>query len=154
MIKFADDDFPAVRKALAERQAYQADERSSVHAKRNLIRIGGIQKGSHSLPGAGNDCVHFLALAIRATSLHIPTEQMVIHRVEYRLGDLRAGSIVEKHRAAAAIQCGKHSPHALDRKLSHPCPFLSHDLCLTLPPAPPRALASSGLKPLQSLKRH
>ena len=57
----------------------------------------GIHQQGNALPRPGNCCVHFLRLPVPAAALHVAMEKMVRDCVQYRLGRLRAGGVIEEN---------------------------------------------------------
>ena len=104
------------RKHLADAEADQADERGGVHAEADFGRIVGVDQQRHAFARIGDRLVDRDAAAIAAAALHIVRDQMVGHRVEHALRDLRAGGIVHEDEIAGLLQGGKHGADGVDRE--------------------------------------
>ncbi len=116
VVHVGDDDLVAFAKHLADAEADQADERRGVHAEADLGRILGIDEQRHAFACFGDRLVDLDAAAIAAAALHIVRDQMVGHRVEHALRDLRAGGVVEEDEGAGLLQGRKHRADGLDRE--------------------------------------
>ena len=123
VVHVGDDDLvtPSIRvigKHLADAEADQADERGGVHAEADFGRAVGVDQERHAFARFGDRLVDGDASAIAAAALDIVPDQMVGHRVEHALRDLRAGGVVHEDEIAGLPQRRKHSADFLDRERS------------------------------------
>ena len=119
VVHVGNDDFSPLAQALADRQADQPYERSGIHPKSHFIGFTRIQEYRHTLSRARDGCVHFFALRIRAATLYIAREQVLVDRIQDDLRGLRAGRIVKEDELVALAQGGERSANLRYRKLSH-----------------------------------
>ena len=116
MIHVGDDDLVALLQHLADAEANETDERGRIHAEADFLRIAGVDEQCHALAGIGNDLVHLDTATVARAALNVEIDQMVRHRVEHALRNLRTGGIVEKDEIASLLQRRKHRANGLDRK--------------------------------------
>src|SRR6202007_15035 len=104
MVHVSYDNFVSFIQRLSDRQTHQAYEGRSVHAKSNFACIACIHQISDTLAGAQNCRVHFTAFRVAPPSLHIALDEMMIHRVQRDLWNLRTGRVVEKDESRSPTQ--------------------------------------------------
>ena len=75
-----------------------------------------VDQQRHALARIGDALVDRDAAAVAAAALDVVRDQMVGHRVEHALRDLRAGGIVQEDEVAGLLQGRKHRPDRLDRE--------------------------------------
>ena len=109
VVHVGDDDLVALAEHLADAEADQADERGGVHAEADFRRAVGVDQQRDALARLGDRLVDRDAAAIAAAALHIVGDQMMGHRVEHALRDLRAGGIVEEDEVAGLLQRREHA---------------------------------------------
>ena len=114
VIHVGDDDLVAFLKHLADAEADQPDERGGVHAETDFRRAVGVDQQRHAFARIGDRLVDGDAAAVAAAALHIVRDQMVGHRVENALGDLRAGGVVHEDEVAGPPQGRKHGADGFD----------------------------------------
>lgn len=68
------------------------------------LEFARIHQVCHALSGALNHLVHFAALCVAPTSLHIALEQVVINGLENELRHLGSGCIVEEDEFWSSVQ--------------------------------------------------
>src|SRR5258706_11191749 len=93
------DNLLSAAERLPDRQTHQTNERSRVHAKRDFARITCVHKISDTLPRTENRRVYFTAFHVASPALHVALDEVMIHRVQYDLWNLRTGCVVEKDEA-------------------------------------------------------
>ena len=76
----------------------------------------GVDEQRHALARVCDGAVDVDAAAVAAAALDVVRDQMVGHRVEHALRDLRAGGVVEEDEVAGLLQRREHGPDLLDRK--------------------------------------
>ncbi len=106
---------------LSDRQTHQTNKGCGVHAKRDFACVTSVHKISDAVPGAQNHLVHFAAFRVAASSLHVALEEMMIHRVQYDLWDLRSRCIIKEDEARRPGQRGESSTNGLNGKRSARC---------------------------------
>ena len=116
VVHVGDDDLVALAEHLADAEADQPDERGGVHAEADFGRAVGIDQQRHALARLGDRLVDLDAAAVAAAALDIVVDEMVGHRVEHALRDLRAGGVVEEDEVAGPPQRREHRADGLDRK--------------------------------------
>ena len=117
MVHIGDDYLVPRTERLSDRQTHQTNKGCGIHAKGNFIHIACVYQISDALPGPRNRLIHFPALCVTATSLHIAVEQMMIHRVQHALRNLSTGGIVEKDESWSSSQCRKDRANRVDGKV-------------------------------------
>ena len=81
------------------------------------LAIACIHKIGDALPCTRNRLVHFTAFRVASSSLHIALEEMMIHRVQHDLWNLRAGRIVEKDESRSPSQRRESGANSFDGKV-------------------------------------
>ena len=113
------DNLVPLAERLSDRQTHQTNERSGVHAKRDFAGIACVHQISHTLPCAQNRRVDFATLGVASPSLHVALEEMMIHRVQHHLRNLRTGCVVEKDESRRASQGRESSAKGFNGKVLH-----------------------------------
>lgn len=116
MVHVGDDDLVTLLKHLADAEADKTDERGGVHAETDFRRTIGIDQQRHAFTRVGDRLIDCDAAAVAAATLHIMRDQMVGHRVEHALRDLRTGGIVHEDEVAGLPQGWKHGADRVDRE--------------------------------------
>src|SRR5215472_8330911 len=80
VVKIGHDDFTPIAQRLANRNTDQPQKGGSIHAKRDLIGMPGIDQQSDTAAGLGDGLVHFLRVPVSPAPLHIAMEKMVSNR--------------------------------------------------------------------------
>ena len=70
----------------------------------------GVDQQRHALARIGHALVDGDAAAVTSAALHIVRDEMVGHRVEHALRDLRAGGVVQEDEVAGLLQGREHGP--------------------------------------------
>ena len=100
----------------ADAEADQADKGRRVHAEADFGRAVCVDQGRHALARLVDDAVDGDAAAVAAAALHIVGDEMVGHRVEHALRNLRACGIVQEDEVAGLLERREHRPDLLYRK--------------------------------------
>ena len=90
------DDLVPLIERLSDGQTQQTNEGSGVHAKRDFARIPRVDEVTDALSCPQNCRVDFATFRITSPSLHIALEEMMIHRIQYDLWNLRTRRIVKR----------------------------------------------------------
>ena len=115
------DNLVALIERLSDRQTHQTNKGCGVHAKRDFACVASIHQISDAVPCTQNHLIHFTAFRVASPSLHIVLEEMMIHRVQHALWNLRSRCIIKKDEAERSSQRGKSSTNALNRKACARC---------------------------------
>ncbi len=110
------DNLVPVIERLSDRQTHQTNKGSGVHAKRDFARIGRVYEISDAVACTQNHLVHFTAFRVASAPLHIALEEMMIHRVQHGLWNLRARRIIKKDEGRRPGQGRKSSTNGFNGK--------------------------------------
>src|SRR5207342_1416225 len=120
VIEIADDNLGTRRERLPDGQADRPDERRGVEAERDFAAAAGVHERRHALTGARDRRVDLARVAVRSTSLHVARQQVIGHRAEHGVRNLRAGGVVEEEKTAGSFERRKAPAHILDgKRLTH-----------------------------------
>src|SRR5208283_3166838 len=99
VVQIGDDNFVSLVEGLSDRQTHQTNKGSRIHAKRDFAWVASVHKISDAVPRTQNHLVHFTAFRVAPPSLHIALEEMMIHRVQHTLWNLRSRRIIKEEEA-------------------------------------------------------
>src|SRR3569832_52228 len=114
MVHVSHNDFAAFIERTTDREAYEPNEGRRIHPERNLAGIVRVHQHRDALSGALDGSVDFSALCIPPATLHVAFEKVHLDGVEYHLGRLGSGCIVEKYESLLGDEGGESSANALN----------------------------------------
>ena len=119
MVQVGYDNLVALIERLSDRQTHQTNKRCGVHAECDFACVASVHKISDAVPCAQNHLIHFTAFRVASSSLHVVLEEMMIHRVQHDLWNLRSRCIIKEDEARRPSQRGKSGTNGFNRKRLH-----------------------------------
>jgi hypothetical protein len=116
MIHIRHDDLPPLAERLTHTQANKTNERGSIHAKRYLVWVVGVDEIANAFACAGHSRVNLSTLFVGSAALNVAIHKVRSDRIQDTLRDLRAGGVVEENEILALHERRKISAEIFDRE--------------------------------------
>jgi hypothetical protein len=116
MIHIRHDDLPPLAERLTDTLANKTNERCSIHAKRDLVWVVGVDEIANAFACAGHSRVNLSTLFLGSAALNIAIHKVRSDRIQDTLRDLRAGGVVEENEILALHERPEISAEIFDRE--------------------------------------